>query len=193
MWKISSETFRKTNKSKNPAVFHKVRQKSGVENFVEKKSTFAFSVFNTVLQNKNCRICRTLTGKADFSTVSTASTTSTAKKNIIFIYGLYRRRWEREGHIQAFPLGGSRRDAPTCRAGACSRRLGSPVQGELARKRLRGCTTLLKSFLLCNNPSVMLRMTPPFAQGRLDCGGSKPPPYRFAYPLNIHFNNSILT
>ena len=80
MWKISSETFRKTNKSKIPAVFHKVRQKSGVENFVEKNSTFAFSFFNTVLQNKNCRICRTLTGKADFSTVSTASTTSTAKK-----------------------------------------------------------------------------------------------------------------
>ena len=80
MWKISSETSRKTNKSKNPAVFHKVRQKSGVENFVEKNSTFAFSFFNMVLQNKNCRICRTLTGKADFSTVSTASTTSTAKK-----------------------------------------------------------------------------------------------------------------
>ena len=107
MWKISSETFRKTNKSKNPAVFHKVRQKSGVENFVEKNSTFAFSVFNTVLQNKNCRICRTLTGKADFSTVSTASTTSTAKKILYSFMDCIGGDGKERGTSKPFPARGT--------------------------------------------------------------------------------------
>ena len=34
--------------------------------------------------------------------------------------------------------------------------------------------------MLCDNPSVTLRVTPPFAQGRLRFGGSKTAPYRFA-------------
>ena len=58
-------------------------------------------------------------------------------------------------------------DADPYRVCAC---FGSPVKGELARERLRGCSMLFQSFLLCNNPSVGFADTSLYTrEAKVDC------------------------